>query len=468
MNAFVNAINAPAMTTTTNGMAAFDKTGSKLVDMFFNIGAARNNANIVPQFMQAFAEDKLLATKMLFWARDVRGGAGERKVFREILKSLSKTSPDVVKKNLALVPEFGRWDDLLVLEGDLRNSAVRLIGTALRNGDGLCAKWMPRKGAEAAALRSALGMSPKQYRKTLVTLTNVVETAMCAKDWSNITFAHVPSVAAARYQKAFDKNAHDAYQKYRAALVKGEVKINASSIFPHDVIKSIHTGMVDVATAQWKALPNYMGDQKVLAMVDVSGSMGCPAGKNSNTTCMDVALSLGLYVADKLSGPFKDTFLTFSAKPQLLNLKGDIVSKLHQMERSEWGMNTNIEAAFAKILETAVRGNAPQSDMPEILLIMSDMQFDQCASGHFNETMLQMMARKYESAGYKLPAVVFWNLNGAYGNMPGSKFDRGVMMVSGFSPAILKSVLAADLSNVTPYGMMLEVLNGDRYAKVTV
>jgi hypothetical protein len=467
MNAFVNAIGTPNKTVTTNGMVAFDKTGSKLVDMFFNIGAARNNPNIVPQFMQAFAEDKLLATKMLFWARDVRGGAGERKVFRDILSKLAVTNPDLVKKNLPLVAKYGRWDDLLILKGDVLQSAYRLIGTAIKSGNGLCGKWMPRKGPEAAALRSALGMSPKQYRKTLVGLTSVVETQMCAKTWDNIEFGHVPSIAAARYQKAFAKNAEVKYKEYRDALVTGEAKINASSIFPHDVIKSLQSGLVDVATAQWNALPNYLGDQKVLALVDVSGSMSCPAGKNSNTTCLDVSLSLGLYVSDKLTGAFKDTFLTFSASPQLLTLKGSIAEKLGQLESSDdWEMNTNIELAFDAILKTAVKANAPQEDMPDVLLIMSDMQFDQCAD--WGDTMQTMMQRKYENAGYKVPTIVFWNLNGSHGNVPGTSVDKGVMMVSGFSPAILKAVLACDLTNVTPYSMMLEVLNGDRYANVTV
>lgn len=466
MNKFVNQIRAPQMTTTTNGMAAFDKSGSKLVDMFFNIGASRNNPNVVPQFLAAFGEDKLLAMKMLFWARDVRGGAGERKVFRDILEKMSDVAPATVKKNLGLVAEYGRWDDLLVLKGDLRQSAFRLIGKAIKDGNGLCAKWMPRKGADAVELRAALGMTPKQYRKTLVGLTKVVETAMCSKDWSNIEFAHVPSVAAARYQKAFDKNAHDKYKAYRDALVKGDVKINASAIFPHDVIKSISTGMADVAKAQWEALPNFLGDQKVLAMCDVSGSMGCAAGKNSNTTCMDVSIALGLYVADKLSGPFKDTFLTFNDRPELQTLHGDIVAKVNQLRRASWGMNTNIEAAFNTILDTAKRAQAPQSDMPDVLLILSDMQFDRCT--RYGETMQTMMQRKYAEAGYKVPAVVFWNLNAAYANGPATQFDQGVMMVSGFSPAILKAVLSANLDDISPWALMVNVLNGERYSPVVV
>jgi hypothetical protein len=350
------------------------------------------------------------------------------------------------------------------LKGDLRQSAFRLIGKAIKDGNGLCAKWMPRKGPDAVELRTALGMSPKQYRKTLVGLTKVVETAMCSKDWSNIEFAHVPSVAAARYQKAFDKNAHDKYKAYRDALVKGDVKINASAIFPHDVIKSISTGMADVAKAQWEALPNFLGDQKILAMCDVSGSMGCSAG--GNTTCMDVSIALGLYVADKLTGPYKDTFLTFNDRPELQTLHGDIVAKVNQLRRASWGMNTNIEAAFKLILDTAIRGQAPQSDMPDILLILSDMQFDRCTK--WSETMQDMMKRKYAEAGYKAPAVVFWNLNAAYGNGPATQFDKGVMLVSGFSPAILKAVLSADLDDISPWALMVNVLNGERYSPVVV
>jgi hypothetical protein len=181
---------------------------------------------------------------------------------------------------------------------------------------------------------------------------------------------------------------------------------------------------------------------------------------------MDVSIALGLYVADKLTGPYKDTFLTFNDRPELQTLRGDIVTKVNQLRRAAWGMNTNIEAAFNLILDTAKRAQAPQSDMPDVLLILSDMQFDRCA--RYGDTMQAMMKAKYAAAGYKVPTVVFWNLNAAYGNGPATQFDQGVMMVSGFSPAILKAVLSASLDDISPWALMVNVLNGERYSPVVV
>jgi hypothetical protein len=215
---------------------------------------------------------------------------------------------------------------------------------------------------------------------------------------------------------------------------------------------------------QWEALPNYVGDANILPLVDVSGSMSCPAGgygSKSTLTCMDVAVSLGLYLADKNKGKFKDTFLTFSASPQLLHLKGNINQKIDQMVKSTWQMNTDLNKAFAKILDVAVKGNVPQEEMPEMVLILSDMQFDQCVS--HDDSAIQMIARKYQEAGYTLPKVVFWNLNASYGNSP-VKFDKtGTALVSGFSPAIVKPLLSGDLETFTPENVMLKTIMSERY-----
>jgi hypothetical protein len=215
---------------------------------------------------------------------------------------------------------------------------------------------------------------------------------------------------------------------------------------------------------QWEALENFVGDANVLPLVDVSGSMSCRAGgagSQSATSCMDVAVSLGLYLADKNKGKFKDTFLTFSGNPELLHLKGNIVEKCNQMVKSNWGMNTDLVRAMDKILATAKAGGVPEEEMPSMLLILSDMQFDQCA--RFDDSAMKMIARKYEEAGYEMPKIVFWNLNAA-DNVPVKYDTRGVALVSGFSPAIMTAVLGGDAEKFTPEAMMLKAVMIDRYA----
>jgi hypothetical protein len=475
MSTFVEAVvNQEART--TNGMKARKSTANAVVDLFYNIGASRGK-NIVPAFTAAFVEDKDLALRIALWARDVRGGSGERDLFRSILKHLEKTDTDSCKALLKKVPELGRWDDIFVFETkEMKSAAYTMLGDALREKNGLAAKWTPRQGPIAAEVRTFFGMSPKFYRKSLVEMTKVVETQMCAKEWDEINFSHVPSVAASRYKKAFNRNT-PMYAAYVASLVKGdnpEVKVNAGAVYPYDVLKGRIGGYMrfdktesDLIQKQWEALPNFVGDGNILPLVDVSGSMTCAAGgygSKSGLTCLEVAVSLGLYLADKNEGKFKDTFLTFSDKPELLNLKGNINQKIDQMVKSEWGMSTNLHKAFEKILDVSVKGGVPQEEMPAMVLILSDMQFNACVR-HDDSAML-MIARKYEEAGYDLPKVVFWNLNAAYGNAP-VKFDTsGTAMVSGFSPAVVKPLLAGDLETFTPESVMLKTIMDDRYALV--
>jgi len=472
MNTFVNAVvNQEART--ENGMRARKSTANALVDLFFKAGASRGK-DITKEFTAALVEDQDLALRLALWLRDARGGAGERELFRQIMVQLENTRPELAAKLLAKVPEVGRWDDLFVFKTQpLKAQAYTMLGDALRAKNGLAAKWTPRKGEVAREIREFFGMSPKFYRKSLVEMTKVVEQSMCAKDWDNINFSHVPSVAHARYKKAFGRNTPE-YAKYVAALVKGDdpkVKVNAGAVFPYDVLKGVigsyrnkfSANELVVVQKQWEAMENFIGDANVLPLVDVSGSMGCPAGgsgSKSVTTCMDVAISLGLYVADKNKGKFKDTFLTFSGNPELLHLKGNIVEKCQQMASSNWGMNTDLVKAMDKILSTAKNGNVPQEEMPEMLLIMSDMQFDQCA--RFDDTAMKMMSRKFEDAGYELPKIVFWNLN-AKDNVPVKYDTRGVALVSGFSPAIMVAVLGGDTEQFTPEAIMLKALMNPRY-----
>ena len=464
MNSFVQAVqNVPVESRTANGMKTFDSSKSALVDLFFAIGASRGK-DLSKEFVRALMEDDTMALRLLMWARDVRGGAGEREVVRKILLSLEKNYPQHLDRLLPHLAEFGRWDDLLIFETKaFKQKAFVLIGDALRARNGLAAKWMPRQGALAAEIRTFFGMSPKFYRKSLVELTNVVETHMCANTWPEINYSHVPSVAAARYQKAFKKHDPAGYEAYKVKLTTGEAKVNAAAVYPYDVIKSRAFGGDDkVIQAQWDALPNYIGDELVLPIVDVSGSMTCAVAGNKNLTCMDVSVSLGLYLADKNTGPFKDMFLTFSEKPKLQVLKGNLIDKLNQLQSSDWGMSTNLHGAFEEILKYAVKGNVAAADMPRYVLVMSDMEFNHCA--RHDDSAMQMIERKYKDAGYEVPNIVFWNLNARAGNVPVKHNKPGVALVSGFSPSIMTSILSAQ--DLTPASVMLATLNKPRYTVI--
>lgn len=473
-DAVLNELNeAPART--ANGMKARKTTASAVLDFFGKVGSSRGKS-LEEEFAAALANNEDLAVRALQWTRDIRGGAGERKQFRDLLAKLEGENPELAGKLMHKIPVLGRWDDLFVYADPInRRKALEMYADALRNGDGLAAKWAPRekstKSAVALELRKTLDMTPRQYRKMLADTTKVVESQMCAKEWNVINFSHVPSLASARYQKAFGRNAGEAYSAYLAELKKApedrkdpKVKINAAAVYPYDVVKSVVKGNAAVANEQWKALPNYVGNARIMPMVDVSGSMGSLRYNygNGNIQPIEVAVSLGLYLSEKNTSDFKDMFLTFSGKPKLEVLKGSLSQRIAQLEKSHWEMNTNLHAAFDEILKVAVKGNVPQTDMPEMLLILSDMQFDQCT--HYDDSAMEMIKRKYESAGYTVPKIVFWNLNGNTKNTPVRFDDKGVCLVSGFSPAIMKAVLSVkELEDFTPFNVMVKTLMNERY-----
>lgn len=464
MNTFVEAVkNSQVKERTLNGMKTFDSSKNALVDLFFSIGASRGK-ELSTDFTKALMLDETLALRLLMWARDVRGGAGEREVVRKILVGLEKNYPTLLDRVLPHLAEFGRWDDLLIFETKaVKAKAFTLIGNALRDRNGLTAKWLPRQGPLAVELRTFFGMSPKFYRKKLVDLTKVVEQNMCANTWTEINYSHVPSVAAARYQNAFKKHDLAGYEAYKVKLSTGEAKVNAAAVYPYDVIKARKNGGDDtVIQAQWDALPNYIGDDLVLPIVDVSGSMSRPVGGNKNLTCMDVSVSLGLYLADKNKGPFKDMFLTFSEKSKLEVLKGNLVDKLNQLENADWGMSTNLHGAFEAILKYATECQVQEKHMPKYVLILSDMEFNDCTN--FDDSAMEMIERKYKVAGYNVPNIVFWNLNARPGNVPVKHDKKGVALVSGFSPAIMTSILAAE--SLDPVSVMMQTLNNPRYAVI--
>lgn len=470
MNTFAQAVRDDnSVARTANGMRAYANTSSAVLDLFSAIGSSRGK-DLSQQFLAALNENEELTVRTLLWARDIRGGAGERQTFRNLLVKLESANPSLARRLIPMIPALGRWDDLFVLADPVNQlEAYDLIYSQLRAGNALCAKWMPRKGPVAARLTKFMGLSPRAYRKLIVGLTNVVETDMCAKRWEEINFSHVPSVASARYQKAFGRNAPETYSRYIQELKKPaserapSVKINAGAVFPHDVVKSVANGEAAVADAQWEALPNYVGDANIFPMVDVSGSMGSLwYSRPGVVQPIEAAVALGLYLSDKNTGPFKDLFLTFSSRPSIVQVQGTLSEKIRQMSTAHWEMNTNLHAAFDQILQVAVRGNARQEDMPEVLLILSDMQFDLCT--RYDDSALEMISRKYSQAGYQMPKIVFWNLNAGYGNAPVQFDSRGTAHISGFAPAIMKSVLANDLEDFTPYNVMLKTLMQDRYS----
>ena len=479
MNTFSSAVMEQS-TVTDNGMPARVTTASQCVDFFFKAGASRGQ-NIRPAFARAFAENPDIAVRIMAWLRDPRGGAGERQLFRDLLMYLEQHDPKTALKIIPHVPVLGRWDDLLVFTSgsECQSAAFDLIDHALRNEDGLCAKWMPReksaKSTIAKQLREYLKMDAKSYRKMLSRLTSVVESQMCSNEWSHINYSHVPSVAHTRYRSAFNRNDADRFADYIDKVNSGDtsVKINANAVYPHDVIKQLlsdpYSGVgaelsateLNAIRAQWDALPNYMGDANVLPMVDVSGSMYCPVGDNMSLLCMQVAVALGLYCSDKNTGAFKDLVLTFSEIPEMLSLKGDIVAKSIQLAGATWGFNTNLHSAMRKILEVAINGNVPQDQMPGVLLILSDMNFDRCVD-NADESAIEMIRAEFMAAGYTAPTVAFWNLN-AQSHVPVRFDDTGTALISGFSPSILEAVIGGDVSTITPETVMLDTVMKPKY-----
>jgi hypothetical protein len=459
--------------TTLNGAVTNASSLNKNVDLFFLAGASRGK-DISHVLAAALVEDPEVAGRVLQWTRDARGGAGERQTFRNLLQYLLKNDAKMAERILAKVPTIGRWDDVLeAFDTGLERQALQMISTALKAGDALCAKWMPRQGKIAGKIRSYMKLIPRDYRKLVAGLSKTVEQKMCAQDWTGITYEHVPSVAAARYQKAFGKHDPSGYTKYKTKLEKGETTINASVAYPYDVIRSLRNGDTTVANAQWASLPNYLegSDENILPVVDVSGSMDTPV--SGSVTALDVAISLGLYLSERLGGVFKDQFVTFSGSPEMLKLSGNLQQRYNQMSRGNWAMNTDIQAVFKLILSAATKGKIAQSEMPSKILILSDMEFDACITvgagrRHYGSTgsavsvsAMEMIRKEYEAAGYVLPQVVFWNLNSRAGNSPVTYNESGTALVSGFSPSIVKSVLGGD--DLSPIGIMLKTVMIERY-----
>jgi len=482
MNTLVEAIKeSQNYGVTQNGALTLKSTLDKNLDFFAVVGSARNNLpGAISLFSSAFIEDPVTAIRIALWARDARGGAGEREVFRKILAELVKTSPRAVASIMlsGKIEEIGRFDDYvdLLVNEKIVKPVREDVATRLRDcivekmpQAGLVAKWLPRKGKEAAIIRSLMKIGPKEYRKMLVNATNVVESKMCSKEWKDIEFSHIPSVAMSRYAKAFGKNAPTEFSEYKAKLESGEVKAKASVLFPYDVIRSVDHGSVVVADSQWKELPDYInGVSKILPIIDVSGSMTVPAGKSS-ISCMDVAVSLGLYLTGRQEGAFKNLTMTFETDPSwIVADKEKFSENVEIVRKASWGGSTNLQASFDLLLSTAIDKNVPFSDMPEYLIVISDMEFN-VAQGNYAYptkskkpvTNFKAIEEKFFLAGYKRPKLIFWNVNARPENLQVKKDEDGTAMITGFSPSIMQSVLK--LEEITPLKIMMEAISSPRY-----
>lgn len=453
---------------TNKGAITHSTSLNYCVDMFFLAGASRrmDEKSIITIFERAYAQDKDLAAKILFWARDARGGAGERRFFQVIMKHIGAKYPEVMDQLMVHVPEFGYWKDVFAIEKPTDNNLnwlkVQLEESPNAN---LLAKWFPRKGPWFSAMHRYLKVTPKEFRKKLVEMTRVVETQMCNREWAGIKYEHVPSIAMNKYRKAFFKHDEMRMKAYVEAVHSGDAKINASVLFPHLLYQAIKKGENESAVeAHWNNLPDYMDGttERIIPVCDVSGSMeGLP---------MDVSVSLGIYISERNKGIFKDAFLTFSDSPKMQYLKGSLAQRMRQLHTAEWSGTTNLQATFDLILNSAIREKISEEEMPTKILIISDMEFDSaCGYGSWRSgpvTNLDEIRNKYQQAGYKMPEIIFWNVNGRLGNSPAQVNDQGIGLVSGFSPSVLKSILKGQVYG--PEQLMLDTVLVDRYKRIAI
>ena len=468
-------------TYTENGALTNRSTNSYCLDLFATIGALRNaeDNEIISRFIKAYTEDRNMAMKILFFARDIRGGLGERRAFRSILKWLSLHEAESVRKNIMHVPEYGRFDDLLsLLDGPCEKDMLSFIKeqldkdiTALKTGESvsLLAKWLPsvntsNKDAVKSAkkLVKAMGFSDAEYRKVLVSLRaeiKLIENYLREKDYS-FSYEKQPSKALYKYRLAFLEKAE-----------KNPSVMNTGTLTPYDVVASIfHRDMEaeDITEEErrsmdvtWKALPDYTGAENALAVVDGSGSMYCNWGSGYMPAA--VAQSLGIYFAEHNKGCFHNHFITFSENPRLVEVQGrDIVDKLTYCVSFNECANTDLQSTFDLILKTAIQNKAKQEELPEKLYIISDMEFDGCVE-NAEITNFECAKKKFAKYGYRLPQIVFWNVNSRNQQQPVTKNEQGVALVSGTSPQIF-SMLSEGI--LDPYSFMLETLSSERYERI--
>ena len=474
---------------TENGAATNESTGNFCLDLFATIGAIRreDDNEIESRFVRAFTENKDIATKILFFARDIRGGLGERRVFRVILKWLANNEEETVKKNLSYVAEYGRYDDLLCLMGTPCEKDVLAVLKAQFNADikameekkevSLLAKWLPSVNTSnkeivltAKKIAKSFAMNDATYRKSLSSLRayiKIIENNLRKKDYT-FDYEKQPSKAMFKYRKAFIRNDEERYNEFLRKSERGEAKLNASTLAPYELVEPFMQGWSmrkltkqeqASINATWNALPDYGSDENAIAVIDTSASMYC-TGK---PIAASVALSLGIYFAERNKGYFKNHFIEFSARPQLIEIKGKtFADKLRYLASFNEVANTNIEAVFNLILKAAVKNKLPQSELPSKLYLISDMEFDE-AVDNAELSNFENAKKKFVRFGYKLPDIVFWNVASRNKQQPVTKNDTGVVLVSGCTPKLFSMVASGEMN---PLVFMMEVLESERYAKI--
>lgn len=464
-------------TPTENGGRALSTTGDKLLNLFAVLGALRTRpTDVIDKFDAAFRENADLATKMAFYGRDVRGGLGERAVGRLMLRELALLYPEIVVANFKNIVKFGRYDDLFVFfDTSVETDMIEFIKMQLvsdykcmksNQHVSLLAKWMPSINASSEHTKAlahrfvkALNTTPRDYRKTLSALRkyiDVTEVKMSANKWTDIDYKAVPSNAMSNYGSAFARHDYEGFNRYMDAVKSGDVKINAATLYPYNVIETMY-GNRDVAEAQWKALPNYVeGDNNFLIMADVSGSMmGRP---------MATSVGLAIYFAERNHGAFANKFMTFTDIPRIVDVTGNDLFDKYCSVTDHVGYNTNLEAAFDAILSTAVRTKCPQEDLPKALVIISDLEIDYWNGGAL--TFTEEMRNRFADAGYEMPKLVYWNVDSRKDTFLASKNDPNTILVSGQSASTFKNLIKGiDLS---AYEIMVQTLDDPHYDCVVV
>ncbi len=472
-------------TVTENGAATYFTTESDCLDLFATIGALRreSDSEIVTRFVRAYSENRDIAMKLLFFARDIRGGLGERRVFKVILNWLANNEPATVRKNLEYVAEYGRYDDLLCLMDtacekemlDVLKAQFEADTEALKNGGevSLLAKWLPSVNASSAEtvlyakkIARYFGMNDASYRKALVALRahiRIIENNLREKDYS-FDYSKQPSKAMYKYRKAFIRNDGERYSLFLDKVTTGEAKLHASTLMPYEIITPFFRRNVSdeerkAINTTWISQEDLGDTENALAVIDGSGSMYGGADPMPAT----VALSLGIYFAERNKGAFKNHFITFSETPRLVEIKGeDILDKVRYCHGFNEVANTNIQKVFELILDAAKKNSVPQDELPKKLYIISDMEFDYCAKDA-SLTNFEYAKKLFAKAGYTLPEIVFWNVASRNRQQPVTKNEQGVALVSGCTPRLFEMVASGTMN---PYAFMLEVLESKRYAKI--
>lgn len=467
MGSFKKAVNA--YTYTENGALTFKDSGSNCLNLFGMIGGLRERSasEVISLFRKAFAEDPECALRILLWSRDIRGGIGEKRVYRLILRDMLDSNSINLDRFTDITTEFGSWKDIFTICNDSEIAYIVNRELSKRSVDkdyhaSLMEKYAYSIGGKdnkrAEKLANALGLTFKQYRKWLSKARaeiKIVEQKMCAKDWDKIQYEHVPSKAMLNYSNAFNRNDHGRFSKYMEDVKSGKKVVHTGTLYPYDIVRKVFTGNKDEnLDILWKNIKNFDCDENSIVVCDVSGSMTV-----NNYTPISVAVSLAIYFAERNKGKFKGQMITFSDRPTFFEInEGTIFDKVKQVKRADWGMNTNIQSTFKLLLDACQRDNVPVEEMPKNIIIVSDMEFDSCAEG----TNLDGIKKKYADAGYPMPQLVFWNVASHQNNLP-VRFDtKGTALVSGCSPVIFEEI-SNGCKDLDPVKFMLEVINKPRY-----